>query len=76
MKLEMELFVQWWIYELYVQKSNHMCYSLVPCSLLVAVLAYIVIGLLVNRFYRGARGLEMIPHLSFWKDFPYLLKVP
>jgi hypothetical protein len=23
---------------------------------------------------RGARGVEVIPNLSFWKDFPFLLK--
>lgn len=42
--------------------------------LLVAVVAYIVIGVLVMRFYKGATGIEMIPNLSFWKDFPFLLK--
>jgi hypothetical protein len=42
--------------------------------LLCIVVAYFVIGVLVMRFYKGARGVEMIPNLSFWKDFPFLLK--
>ena len=41
----------------------------------MAVVGYIVVGMLVMRFYRGAQGLEMIPNFSFWKDFPFLLKV-
>lgn len=41
--------------------------------LMVAALSYFVIGMFVMRFYRGARGVEMIPNLSFWKDFPFLV---
>ena len=43
--------------------------------LIVAIVAYVVIGMIINATVRGARGVEMIPNLSFWKDFPYLLKV-
>ena len=50
-------------------------YPCLPFRLLVAVVGYIVVGMLVMRFYRGAQGLEMIPNFSFWKDFPFLLKV-
>ena len=24
---------------------------------------------------RGARGMEVIPNYTFWKDFPFLIKV-
>ena len=26
-------------------------------------------------FVKGARGIEVIPNYTFWKDFPFLLKV-
>jgi hypothetical protein len=42
--------------------------------LLVAVIAYIVIGIAVNAGVRHKRGVEMMPNLEFWKDFPFLLK--
>ena len=38
------------------------------------VIAYIVIGIIVNYKVKGARGVEMIPNWSFWKDMPFLLK--
>lgn len=43
--------------------------------LFVAVMVYIVGGILFLRFYRGASGVEMIPNYEFWKDFPLLVKV-
>lgn len=39
------------------------------------VFAYVVLGMVVNYFLVGARGIEMLPHLSFWRDFPSLVKV-
>lgn len=36
---------------------------------------YFVVGALLLRFLRGARGIEMIPNLEFWKDLPYLVRV-
>lgn len=41
----------------------------------VAVMVYIVGGILFLRFYRGASGVEMIPNYEFWKDFPLLVTV-
>lgn len=38
----------------------------------VALLIYFVGGVLVNR-NNGAQGVEMIPHLQFWKELPSLI---
>jgi len=35
--------------------------------------AYLGLGISVNYFLVGARGVEMIPNLDFWKDFPALV---
>ena len=43
--------------------------------LIVAIVAYVVIGMIAKATVKGARGVEMIPNLNFWKDFPFLLKV-
>ena len=48
---------------------------LAPCSLLLAIVAYVVIGIGVNAGIRNKQGIEMIPNVAFWKDFPFLLKV-
>lgn len=37
--------------------------------------AYVVLGMTVNYFMVGARGIEMFPHLGFWRDFPSLVRV-
>jgi hypothetical protein len=42
--------------------------------LIVAVATYVIVGCLVNAFARQKRGIEIIPNLEFWKDFPFLLK--
>lgn len=34
------------------------------------ILAYLLVGILVNRLALGARGIEMIPNLSFWRSIP------
>jgi len=38
------------------------------------VFAYLTIGIAVDYFFMGARGIEVIPHLAFWKDFPFLVR--
>ena len=38
-------------------------------------MAYFVVGGIFMYTQRGARGLEVIPNYSFWKDFPFLIKV-
>ena len=40
-----------------------------------AVLAYFVVGIIVNYRYKGARGSEVFPNVDFWKDVPFLIKV-
>ena len=34
-----------------------------------------MIGIGVNAGIRHKQGIEMIPNVEFWKDFPFLLKV-
>eukprot|EP01115_Flamella_aegyptia_P001939 TRINITY_DN1321_c1_g1_i1.p1 TRINITY_DN1321_c1_g1~~TRINITY_DN1321_c1_g1_i1.p1 ORF type:complete len:188 (-),score=27.31 TRINITY_DN1321_c1_g1_i1:121-684(-) len=36
--------------------------------------AYIIIGMAVKYKKYDARGVEMIPNINFWKDFPFLIK--
>ena len=43
-------------------------------TLFVVAVTYIVVGTLLMVLWKGARGLEIIPNLGFWKDFPFLLK--
>ncbi|XP_053670050.1 uncharacterized protein LOC128720406 [Anopheles nili] len=40
----------------------------------VGLLSYFAIGITVNAFYLGARGMEMVPHLDFWRDLPNLVR--
>ena len=36
---------------------------------------YLVGGMLFNRFHKGASGVEVIPHVTFWKSVPVYAKV-
>ncbi|KAL9966511.1 hypothetical protein ACROYT_G024596 [Oculina patagonica] len=38
------------------------------------VIAYIVCGILVNKYARELEGKEVFPNYSFWADVPYLIK--
>lgn len=49
--------------------------SPLPCRCILAVVLYFAIGMPIMYYVKGARGIEMIPLVSFWKDFPFLLKV-
>ncbi|XP_063871337.1 cation-dependent mannose-6-phosphate receptor-like [Scylla paramamosain] len=42
--------------------------------LLLAIFIYLLVGYVYRRFVIGARGIELFPHLSFWRDFPYLVQ--
>ena len=42
--------------------------------LFLAAVTYIVVGVMLMVFWKGARGFEIIPNLGFWKDFPFLFK--
>jgi hypothetical protein len=41
----------------------------------VLLVVYLVAGILILRFGRGARGVEQIPNVDFWKELPLLVKV-
>ena len=55
--------------------SRYFYPPLSPLSLLVAVVTYFIVGALTNYFHLGARGVEVIPQYTFWKDVPFLIKV-
>ena len=38
-------------------------------------IAYFVIGGIFMYTKKGARGTEVIPNYTFWKEFPFLIKV-
>lgn len=38
-------------------------------------MVYLVTGILFNKYHKGATGKEVIPNISFWTDFPLLVKV-
>lgn len=41
----------------------------------VCIIVYLVGGVLVLRYWRGASGVELIPNFEFWKSLPGLVKV-
>eukprot|EP00731_Ephydatia_muelleri_P011803 Em0006g697a len=43
------------------------------CLVIGGVIAYLIGGSTL-LYSRGARGQEMIPHVRFWKDVPFLIK--
>jgi len=47
----------------------------VYCRCLVCLIVYFVGGILVLRYWRGARGVEQIPNYEFWISLPGLVKV-
>ncbi|XP_064392216.1 cation-dependent mannose-6-phosphate receptor-like isoform X2 [Halichondria panicea] len=44
------------------------------CVVLGAVILYFIIGSIVMFQVKGARGIEVVPNYSFWKDLPFLIK--
>ena len=40
-----------------------------------AFITYFIVGGLIMYFAKGARGVEVIPNLNYWKDLPLLLRV-
>lgn len=41
----------------------------------ISLLSYFLVGVTVNALYLGARGVEMIPNLDFWRSLPGLVRV-
>jgi cation-dependent mannose-6-phosphate receptor len=35
---------------------------------------YLFGGMVVRYFFLGARGMEMVPNLDFWRDLPTLVR--
>ena len=52
-----------------------MVYALLLFRLIFGFATYFIAGVLYNKYRRGATGLEVIPNLAFWQDFPNLVKV-
>ena len=50
-------------------------WSSVLIRFIAGVITFFVVGSLINYFHRGARGVEIIPFWTFWKDLPFLIKV-
>ena len=44
-------------------------------SALTAFAIYFIAGTLFMYFVRGARGIEIIPNVNFWKSLPVLIMV-
>jgi centromeric protein E len=36
--------------------------------------AYMLIGMQMNQRKHGTSSMESLPHLEFWRDFPFLVK--
>ena len=58
-----------------ISVSHYFYPPLSPLSLLVAVVTYFTVGAFINYLHLGARGVEIIPQYTFWKDVPFLIKV-
>ena len=44
-------------------------------SLLVAIVAYFVAGILIMKFHKKATGTDVIPNKALWIATPFLIKV-
>ena len=49
-------------------------FIIVILVLFLAIVTYVVVGMMLMVFWKKARGFEIIPNWSFWKDLPFLLK--
>ena len=58
-----------------MQCTSSDVYLVLFCSSIVALVVYFVVGSLAMFYVKKARGIEVVPHLSFWMDFPFLLRV-
>lgn len=45
------------------------------CRFLLGTLTYFIVGALVMKFYKGAKGKELIPNYGFWSELLLLIKV-
>ena len=49
--------------------------TLLSCRFSCILIAYIIGGILINKYAKHVDGKEAFPNYSFWADFPYLIKV-
>jgi len=42
--------------------------------LFVLVVGYLIVGILWNKYRNGKEGLDLVPHLEFWRESPGLAK--
>lgn len=42
---------------------------------LVLAVVYLIAGVLVMKFVKGAHGSELVPNVGFWKGLPLYVKV-
>lgn len=43
-------------------------------SVAVLFILYFVAGIAINKYKYQAQGLELVPHIAFWKEIPVLVK--
>lgn len=49
--------------------------AVISIIILVTLFSYCTLGVFYNHFMRGARGMELIPNLDFWRGLPGLVLV-
>lgn len=45
------------------------------CRFACIIIVYLIVGILVMKFVKGASGKDVVPNVGFWSDFPFLVKV-
>ena len=43
--------------------------------IIAAIIVFFAVGALIQYKVKGARGIEVIPNILFWRDLPFLIKV-
>lgn len=49
--------------------------AVITVLILVIFFCYFTLGMVINAFFLGARGVEIIPNIDFWRDLPHLCLV-
>ena len=58
-----------------INDTSYLFTTYTHSSALLALIIYFIAGILFMYFVKGARGLEMIPNINFWKSLPLLIAV-
>eukprot|EP01080_Neovahlkampfia_damariscottae_P002849 gene2849-4692_t len=40
----------------------------------ISICLYLILGMIIKKLIYNSNGIEMIPHITFWKDIPILVK--